>query len=114
MNKFQLSTSIIRLRLVHRFHLEKQRLLLAGDNLNIADSFREWIKAERRNFGHREVNDEDDTIYNKILQIGSCNCECEEFDKDVPILMEEMHEPIAQLDEVSKVTYFSLKANFTE
>lgn len=103
MNKFQLSTSIIRLRLVHWFHLKKKRHSLAGDNLDIAVLFRDWIKAERRNFGHLEVNDEDDTIYNEILPTGSCDSECEEFHKDISILMEEPHETIAQLEGVSKV-----------
>lgn len=74
-----------------------------GDNFDFAVLFRDWIKVKRRNLGHPEVHDEDGTIYNEILPKGSCDGECEEFDKDIPILEEEPHKIIAQSEGISKV-----------
>ncbi|KAK4376114.1 hypothetical protein RND71_006791 [Anisodus tanguticus] len=82
-----------------RFQIGEHRHSLAGDNLEIAVLFRDWIRAERRRCGHPEVNEEDDYNYNKILSEGA-GSDVEQFDQQLSIPTEDPQEIVRKLERV--------------
>ncbi|KAK4374400.1 hypothetical protein RND71_005077 [Anisodus tanguticus] len=79
--------------------LSKLVALEAGDSLEIAVLFRDWIRAERRRCGQPEINEEDDENYNEILSEGG-GSDVDQFDQQIPIPTEEPREIIKQLEQI--------------
>ncbi|KAK4354149.1 hypothetical protein RND71_026343 [Anisodus tanguticus] len=71
-----------------RYQIGDHRHSLAGDSLEIAVLFRDWIRAARRRCGQSEINGEEDENYNEILSEGS-GSDIDQFDQQIPIPTEE-------------------------
>ncbi|KAK4341219.1 hypothetical protein RND71_039720 [Anisodus tanguticus] len=82
-----------------RYQIGDHKHSLAGDNLEIAVLFRDWIRAERRRCGPPEINEEEDENYNEILSEGG-GSDVDQFDQQIPISTEEPQKIIKQLEQV--------------
>ncbi|KAK4362051.1 hypothetical protein RND71_017292 [Anisodus tanguticus] len=80
-----------------RFQIVEHIHSLAGDTLEIAVLFRDWIRSERRRCGQPEINEEEDNNYNEILSEGTVS-DVEQFDRQIPIPTEDPQDILRKLE----------------